>query len=118
MPYGNFGDNFTIKQVYDEQQRLDPNLNMGEFVFEKLLCIGQIIDSVDDDDEAPHDLPLKDQQPQLAMQIQAGFLDCTKTIIGMQESPAILAKTSCLFKENMFSFDFHAPVFHPPVYIA
>lgn len=115
MPYANFDDNGAAREVYDEQQQEDPDLSMGEFIFEKLLYVGKIFDPGDDDD-APHNLPLKNQQPLQPMQIQAGFLDCTKTIIKVQDSKTLIEKPTCLFKENMFSFDFHASVFHPPAF--
>ena len=116
MPYANFDDNDATKEVYDQQQQKDPDLSLGEFIFTKLLCVGQLFDPGDDDDDAPvpQNLPIKNQQPLQTMQIQAGFLDCTKLVIKVQESPAIIEKPTCIFRDNMFSFDFHASVFHPP----
>ena len=55
MPYANFDDNSAPKMVYAQEQQEDPDLDFGEFIFEKLLCIGQIFDSDDDDDQ-----PLQD----------------------------------------------------------
>lgn len=111
MPYANFGDNYATKEVYDQQQQNDPDLSMGEFIFEKLLSVGRIFDSDDDNDTAPQAIPLKNQQP---MQIQAGFIDCTKLVIKVQELPVTVAKPTCVFRESKFSFDFHASVFRPP----
>jgi hypothetical protein len=117
MPYGNFDDNYATKQVYDLQHLQDPDLNIGEFIFMKLLYIGQLFDS--DDDYIPlQDLPIKNQQPAPPMQIQVGFLDCTKLVIKVEKFPTPNTKPTCLFKENKFSFDFHASVFHPPVIAA
>lgn len=116
MPYGNFNDNYATRQVYDQQQRQDPDLNIGEFIFVKLLYIGQLFDT--DEDFIPlQDLPIKDRQPAQPMQIQTGFLDCTKLVIQVEDSPAPISKPTCLFKDNMFSFEFHSSVFHPPIYL-
>jgi hypothetical protein len=114
MPYANFDDNNATKDVYSQQQQQDPDLNICEFIFEKLLCIGQIFDSDDDEDEIPQDLPLKNQQPLQAIQIQSGFMDCAKAAIKIQEFPSVEEKPTCIFREKMFSADFHAAVFHPP----
>ncbi len=119
MPYANFDDNDATKEVYDQQQQKDPDLNLGEFIFTKLLCIGQLFDPGDDDDDAtlPQSLPIKNQQPLQTFQLQAGFLDCNRLVIKVQDAPAIAEKPTCTFRENKFSFDFHASVFHPPAFV-
>lgn len=120
MPYANFDDNDATKEVYDQQQQKDPDLSLGEFIFTKLLCIGQLFDDGDDDDDdaVPQNLPLKNQQPLQTLQLQAGFLDCNRLVIKVQDAPAISEKPTCSFRENKFSFDFHASVFHPPAIAA
>lgn len=120
MPYANFNDNDATKEVYDQQQQKDPDLNLGEFIFTKLLCIGQLFDSGDEDEEAPlpQNLPIKNQQPLQTIQLQAGSLDCTRSVIKLQESSALAEKPTCFFRENKFSFDFHASIFHPPAFIS
>jgi hypothetical protein len=119
MPYANFDDNDTTKKVFDQQQQKDPDLSLGEFIFTKLLCIGQLFDDGDDDDDAgvPQNLPLKNQQPLQTLQLQAGFLDCNRLVIKAQDAPAISEKPTCSFRENKFSSDFHTSVFHPPAFI-
>lgn len=111
MPYGNFEDNYATNLLYDQQQKQDPDLNMGEFVFDRLLRIGELFEDGDDDDD---DIPVKNPQPVQSLQIQAGFLECYKPLIKMQELPEIVAKPTCAFKENKISRDFSASVFHPP----
>jgi hypothetical protein len=120
MPYANFDDNDATREVYDQQQQKDPDLSLGEFIFTKLLCVGQLFDAGDDDDDAtvPQNLPIKNQQPLQTLQLQAGFLDCNRLVIKVQDAPAIVEKPTCTFKENKFSFDFHASVFHPPAFIS
>jgi hypothetical protein len=117
MPYGNFDDNFATRILYSQQQNQDPDLNIGEFVFDRLLRIGGLFEDEDDDDD--HDqAPLKDPQPFQSLQIQAGFWECYKPVIKMQELPEAVAKPTCLFKESKFSREFSSPVFHPPAAVS
>lgn len=118
MPYANFNDNDATKEVFDQQQQKDSDLSLGEFIFSKLLCVGQLFDSDDDDDAVPQNLPIKNQQPLQTLQLQAGFLDCSRPIIKVQDIPATSEKPTCTFKENKFSYDFHASVFHPPAFMS
>ena len=112
MPYGNFNDNYATRMLYDLEQQEDPDLNFGEFVFEKLLCIGQLFEQDDDDDE--QDLPGKNPQPVQSMDLQASFAECYKPAIKMQELPVIAAKPTCQFKDNKFAREYSSFVFHPP----
>lgn len=112
MPYGNFDDNYVTRLLYNQQQKQDPDLSLGEFVFEKLLCIADPFEDEDDDDTS--DIPLKGPQPIQSMQMQAGFLECYKPVIKVQELPETVVKPTCLFKENKFSREFSSAVFHPP----
>jgi hypothetical protein len=117
MPYGNFNDNYATRLLYNQQQREDPDLNISEFIFEKLLCFGELFEDEDDDDE-PEDMPLNDPQPVQSLQLQAGFLECNKPVIKMQELPETPVKPTCVFKENKFSREFSSAVFHPPAAIS
>lgn len=111
MPYGNFDDNYATRLLYNLQQKQDPDLNISEFVFEKLLYVGGLFEEDDDD---MGDMPLKNPQPVQSLHIQAGFLECYKPSIKVQELPKMVAKPTCLFKENKFSREFSSLVFHPP----
>ena len=115
MPYGNFDDTYTTRLLYNEQQKLDPDLNISEFIFEKLLFIGGLFEQGDEDE--PVDMPAKYPQPVQILHIQTGFLYCYKPIIKFQELPETIAKPTCLFKENKFAREFSSPVFHPPSFI-
>ena len=116
MPYGNFDDNYATRLLYNQQQREDPDLNISEFIFEKLLCFGELFEDEDDDDQ--DEIPLQNPQPVQSLQIQAGFLECAKPVIKVQELPEKVEKPTCLFKENKFSRDFSSAVFHPPATIS
>jgi hypothetical protein len=115
MPYGNFDDNYATRLLYSQQQNRDPDLNLSEFVFDRLLCVGELFGDDDDDED---DAPLKDPQPVQSLQIQAGFLECYKPVIRIQELPEKLAKPTCLFKENKFSREFSSVIFHPPAILS
>ena len=112
MPYGNFDDNYATRLLYNQQQEEDPDLTLGEFIFGKLLYVGDLLD--EDDDAIPAKSPVKDAQPFQTLQIQAGFIEFPKPAIKMQELPEAVAKPTCLFKENKFTREFSSPIFHPP----
>ena len=114
MPYANFDDESATRMVYDQKQQEDPDLDFGEFIFEKLLCIGQFFDSSDDDDDDETDQPLHNQSPLQAMQIQTGFLECYKIMIKIQELPASPEKYDGEFKDNKFAREYSTFIFHPP----
>ena len=116
MPYGNFDDNYATRLLYNQQQKQDPDLNMGEFVFDRLLRIGDLFDDGEDDDQQDR-APLKDPIPIQSLHIQAGFLECYKPVIKMQELPEPIEKPTCFFRENKFSREFSSSVFHPPTNI-
>ncbi|OQY95162.1 MAG: hypothetical protein B6D37_06560 [Sphingobacteriales bacterium UTBCD1] len=116
MPYANFEDNDAAKEVYDQQLQKDPDLNLGEFIFSKLLRIGQLFDSDDDDELAamPQNLPVKNQQPLQTLQLQSGFFDCNRLVIKIQETVPATEKPTCAFIENKLPTDYYSSVFHPP----
>ena len=116
MPYGNFDDNYATRLLYNQQQNQDPDLDIGEFVFEKLLYVGRLFD-YDDDEQEHNAIPLKDPQPVPALQIQAGFYECYKPVIKVLALPQKIEKPSCIFRENKFSREFSPSVFHPPAQI-
>lgn len=115
MPYGNFDDNYATRILYNQQQNQDPDLTLGEFIFDRLLCVGELFDDDDDDDDV-NTIPLKNPEPIQALHIQAGFLECYKPIIKIQEIPGPLAKPTCLFKETKFGREFSSSIFHPPAF--
>jgi hypothetical protein len=116
MPYGNFDDNYTTRLLYNQQQKQDPDLNISEFIFDRLLRVGELFEDEDDDDR--DDIPIKNPQPVQSLHIQAGFLECYKPLIKIQELPEAVVKPTCIFKENKISRDFSSSVFHPPAIIS
>ncbi len=110
MPYSNFDDASSLRSVYHESQEEDNDIDVGEFILNKLLVVGELFDRGDDD----HALPKNHQpEPMQVLSLQSGFLYCNKIITVLNEKP-VPVKPTGLFKENKFSFDFHASVFHPP----
>ena len=112
MPYSNFDDVRSFRSIYHESQQEDGDMDISEFIFEKLLTIGELFEG---DEEEEEDMPTQHQSAPLQIQsIQSGSLYCSKIIISEQDKKPMLAKPSCLFIENKFSSDFHTSVFHPP----
>ena len=117
MPYSNFDDALSFRSAYHISQQEDEDMNIGEFIFEKLLTIGELFEG--DEDEEEHKMP--GQHPPAPLQVQplqAGSLYCIKIIIHEQDKKIVTAKPSCRFIENKFSSDYHASVFHPPSVIS
>jgi hypothetical protein len=117
MPYGNFDDNYATRLVYNEQQNHDPDLTLGEFVFDKLLRIGELFETDDDDDDT-NPVPFQSPHPVQSLQIQSGILQCDKPAVKMIELPEPEAKPTCAFRENKISRDYTSPIFHPPAILA
>jgi len=115
MPYSNFDDTHSLSSSYNECKQEDTDMDVAEFLFNKLFTIGELFDEGDDDGQ---DIP-KDHQP-VPMQvqpIQSGSLYCSKFVIEQDKKP-VPVKPTCMFRENKFSFDFHAFVFHPPASVS
>ena len=116
MPYSNFDDTRSFRSIFHESQQEDSDMDVSEFIFEKLLTIGELFEG---DEEEEQDIPKQHPSAPLQVQpIQAGSLYCSKIIISEQDKKPVPAKPSCLFIENKISFDFHAAVFHPPSVIS
>jgi hypothetical protein len=115
MPYSNFDDTSSLRSVYQESQEEDSDIDVSEFILNKLLVIGELFDRGDDD----QDIPKSHQPVPLQVQsLQSGFLYCNKIAVTVQNEKSAPAKPICLFQENKLSFDFHASIFHPPAFIA
>jgi hypothetical protein len=112
MPYGNFDDNNATRLLYNQQQHEDPDLTLGEFVFGKLLMIGDLID--EDDDEIPAKSPISDSQPMQTLQLQAGCIESTRPVFKIQMTTVKMDKPTCLFKDNKFAREYSSSIFHPP----
>lgn len=115
MPYSNFDDTFSLCSIYQESQGKDNDINIGEFILNKLLVIGQWFDEGDDDNIIPKN---HQPEPMQAQVLQSGSLFCVRIFVAEQNEKSVLEKPTCLFKENKFSFDFHASIFRPPAGIS
>jgi hypothetical protein len=116
MPYSNFDDTRSLSSSFRESQQEDADMDIGEFIFNKLLTVGELFDRGDDDEE---DIPKNHQPIPLQVQpLQSGSLYCTRISFTEQDKKPVSEKPTCLFMENKFSFDFHASVFHPPAFAA
>ena len=98
MPYSNFDDARLFRSIYNESQQQDEDMNISEFIFEKLLTVGELFEG---NEEEEQDVPKQHQSVPIQIQpIQAGSLYCSKIIISEQYKKPIPAKPSCLFIEN------------------
>ena len=116
MPYSNFDDTRLLSSLYRESQQEDTDMNIGEFIFEKLLTIGKLFEGKEEDVPI---IPFHNQHtpPQVQM-LQSGSLYCLKINTPEKDKEQVADKPTCSFRENKFSFDYHAIVFHPPALIA
>lgn len=111
MPYSNFDDTHLLSSLYHESLQEDTDMNIGEFIFEKLLTVGEWFEG-DEEDEQP--MPLQQHTPHQVQVLQSGSLFCQKITVVEKGKEQLVARPACLFRENKFSFDYHAFVFHPP----
>ena len=116
MPYGNFDDNYTTRMLFSQQKEEDPDLTLAEFVFGKLLYVGDLIDP--DDDAVPVKTPLDNSSPFQTVQIQAGSIELSKPFAKIEEPAEIKNKPTRYFRDNKFDRKFSSPVFHPPALIS
>ncbi|MEO5683367.1 MAG: hypothetical protein ABIQ88_12040 [Chitinophagaceae bacterium] len=112
MPYADFTDMRTVQFLYKQLQQQDNDMNLAEFVCDKLLVVGELFEQDDASDNcASHPVT----SIPAAFQLQAGALFCTNAaekIIPLFLPPA---KPASAFKENKFSRTVRNAVFHPPV---
>jgi len=112
MPYSNFDDTHVLSSLYHDSQQEDSDMNITEFIFEKLLTIGEWFEG--DEEDADHAPINQHHTPEQALVIQSGSLYCLKINNTEKDKEPQADKPTCLFRENKFSFDYHAFVFHPP----
>ena len=103
MPYSNFDDSSSFRSIYQESREEDPDMDMGEFIFEKMFTIGSWFEG---DESEEHNIPKQHQPNSLPVQvIQAGSLYCTMILVHNYDGEPLPIKPSCLFKEIKFSFE-------------
>ena len=115
MPYSNFDDSSSFRAIYQESRQEDPDMDLGEFIFEKMFTVGQWFEGDEGEEQQEHNIPKQHQPTSMPVQvIQAGSLYCNAVPHHDSKSDLLPLKPSCRFRENKFSVDFHAVVFHPP----
>lgn len=116
MPYNNFNDTLIYK-IYSDFQNQDPDMNLGEFVFDKLLIIGRVIENEDEEDgsEKGSNCPRFPSEA-LPSHIQPGTIILNSDQFATQKNTFESEKPVCYFRENKYSFNYLSSVFHPPLY--
>lgn len=116
MPYSNFEDTSLFKILYHESQQEDDDIDLPEFICNKLLVIGELFE----EEEAPVNHPNrhKEEIPLQVQTVQSGSLFCNKAIVVEDGNKKQPVKPTCHFRDNKFSTDFIAFIFHPPASIA
>ena len=115
MPYSNFDDTNLLSDIYQQSQQEDYDMDLGEFIFEKLLTVGSWFE--DKEEDAPL-IPIHQNVPHQVQVFHSGSLYCLKINFQEKRNEPSADKPTCLFRESKFSFDYHASVFHPPAFIA
>jgi hypothetical protein len=116
MPYSNFDDTRLFKVLYHQSQQEDDDIDLPEFIWNKLLVIGDLFEN--EDEPASHPVKHREQIPLQVQTVQSGSLFCNKAIVVTEEKKKQPSKPTCNFRDNKFSTDFSAFIFHPPACIA
>ena len=113
MPYADFTDQRAVQYLYSQLQAADADLNLAEFICDKLLGVGELFEQDDADEQVSHPAPLNTGLP-VTMQLQAGVLYCDKAEEKNLLPPAFHPKPACRFRDNKFSRKIRMAIFHPP----
>ena len=114
MPYANFDDTRSLQIVYNTCLASDSDMNMMEFVGEKLLGLGF---EGDEDDESP----AKSNHPintGAVIQIHSGALYQQPQFIYTALAIPVLIINIPLINAGVPSAEFHPAIFHPPTIAA
>ena len=115
MPYANFDDVQSIKTLYYQSLMDDGNMDVFEFVGEKLLTAG--LDPFEQDEET--DFPLKHSVPPVgtnaSVQIESGAIfHFPVTEINIAQ-PLPVKSEKFVFNSFFHPQEFHPGIFHPPL---
>lgn len=113
MPYADFADQRAVHYLYSQLQQQDADLNLAEFICDKLLGVGEIFEQDDAAEQNNRPAPLNTGLP-VMMQLQAGVLFCDKAEEKNLTPAAFIPKPACSFKDNKFSRCIRTAIFHPP----
>ncbi|HPG11749.1 MAG TPA: hypothetical protein PLU37_09480 [Chitinophagaceae bacterium] len=116
MPYNNFNDTYIYK-VFSDCKEQDPDLDINEFVFEKLLVIGTVLEHNDEEDEEnTQNSHNRIPSEAIPTHIQPGTIILNAAQFATQKNTIDPKKPLCFFKENKYSFNYLSSIFHPPLY--
>jgi hypothetical protein len=117
MPYANFDDTRSLQIVYNSFLASDADMNVMEFVGEKLLGLGFEVDEDDDDVE----IPAKSNQPintGAVIQIQSGAMYQQPQFVFKALAIPVVITMIPLINAGVPSVEFHPAIFHPPTIAA
>ncbi len=116
MPYANFDDTRSLQIVYNTCLATDADMNVMEFVGEKLLGMG-----FEGDEEEEKELPAKSTPPintGAVIQIQSGAMYQQPQIVYVALAIPVVRTIIPLINAGVPSADFHPAIFHPPTVAA
>jgi hypothetical protein len=113
MPYANFDDTRSLHIVYNTCLASDADMNLAEFVGEKLLGFG-----FEGDDEAEEGIPSKSTPPintGVIIQIQSGAMYQQPQLVYTVLTVPVLRTIIPLINAGVPSAEYHPAIFHPPI---
>ena len=116
MPYANFDDTRSLQIVYNTCLASDADMNVMEFVGEKLLGLG-----FEGDEEDEGGIPVKSSQPintGVVIQIQSGVMYQQPQFIYTALNLPVVRTMIPLVNAGVPSAEFHPAIFHPPTTMA
>jgi hypothetical protein len=116
MPYANFDDTRSLQIVYNTCLASDADMNVMEFVGEKLLGLG-----FEGDEEDEETMPTKSTPPintGVVIQIQSGAMYQQPQFIYTAQTIPVVRTIIPLINAGVPSADFHPAIFHPPTIAA
>ncbi len=116
MPYANFDDTRSLQIVYNTCLASDSDMNVMEFVGEKLLGLG-----FEGDEDEEEGLPAKSTPPintEAVIQIQSGAMYQQPQFVYVALAIPVVRTIIPLINAGVPSTEFHPAIFHPPTMAA
>ncbi len=116
MPYANFDDTRSLNIVYNTCLASDADMNVMEFVGEKLLGLG-----FEGDEDEEEGLPAKSTPPintGAVIQIQSGAMYQQPQFVYVALDIPVVRTIIPLINAGVPSTEFHPAIFHPPTIVA
>ncbi|MDE3236958.1 MAG: hypothetical protein KGO81_13480 [Bacteroidota bacterium] len=111
MPYGNFDDIHSLHAVYNQSLKEDNDMDLEEFIGEKILCAG--FDPTED--KEAKGTPHHPVDTNAVVQIQSGALSQPVTQQTAIKKPVAIP---AVFNSTETSFapqEYYSVIFHPPL---